>query len=212
MKKRALFAAGGVLFLLVAMQIVGPWLAGKKVKSMLDGRGHVVSADVSAFPAIKLLWHKADSVTVHMSTLKLGTGDIGAELDETRDAGKVNVVIDDGTLGPLHVRNIEFHKSGDRLSSSASVTEADLSSVLAGVNVVPVAAGDGALILRGSALGMSADARLAASDGKLRISPAGLFGGFLAVTVFEDPRVVVTGVDGKVDPGGFTLTADGHLP
>ena len=54
--RRALFAAGGVLFLLVAMQIVGPWLAGRKERNTSSSQPKSVEM-ISVAPS--RLWSSA---------------------------------------------------------------------------------------------------------------------------------------------------------
>src|SRR3954447_5797242 len=191
-----------------------PWVAEKVVKSQLDDRGEVVSVNVSAFPAFKLLFKHADDVDVHMKSIELGTGeDIGAEIQKSTDADTVDVKVDEGTLGPLKLHDLEFHKDGDQLTGQASVTSQDLQAALPfGLDAAPVASGDGALVMEVSFGPIAGRARLSAQDGKLRIAPDGLLGGFAALTIFDDPRVVVTGVGAKPEPDGFTLTAAGEVP
>jgi hypothetical protein len=210
--RRIAAAAGVLLLLLVVGQLTLPLIAEKVVRGMLDDRGKVESVDVKAFPAFKLIWRHADKVTVHMSSLTLGTGDIGQQLEDSRGAGEVDAVVDDATLGPLHLRNLEFHKDAAALSGEASVTTQDLKDALLGISVVPVASGDGALVMEATVGPVSARARLSASDGALQIAPDGLLGGFASLTVFEDPRVVVDGVGARSGTNGFTLTAAGRLP
>lgn len=212
--KRVAAVAGGLILLLVVGQFVLPLIAEKVVRGQLEDHGEVDSVNISAFPALKLIFHKADDVDVHMTSLELGTGeDIGEQIEKSGDAGTVDVTVDEGMLGPLRLHDLEYHKDGDALSGEASVTSEDLQNALPfGLDAAPVAAGDGALVMEVSFGPLSGRARLSAQDGVLQIAPDGLLGGFAAVTIFDDPRVVVTGVGARPQPDGFTLTATGELP
>ena len=95
---------------------------------------------------------------------------------------------------------------------SASVSEADLRSAVPFVQgVTPVASGDGKLVLRGTALGVTADATLMAVNGKLVVQPNVPILNFFKVTVFNDPQVAVQGVAARATPHGFVLSAHGRL-
>jgi hypothetical protein len=81
--------------------------------------------------------------------------------------------------------------------------------------VQPVASGNGALTLRGTAslLGLTAsvDATVAAHDGALVVAPDVPLGGLATVTVFSDPGVRVEGVSAASAPGGFSVSARARL-
>ena len=59
---------GVLLLLLVVAQLTLPRIAADSIRHRLSAHGHVLSVSVSAFPAIKLLWGQADSVSVRMSS------------------------------------------------------------------------------------------------------------------------------------------------
>jgi hypothetical protein len=95
----------------------------------------------------------------------------------------------------------------------AILTEANLQAALpAGLEVEPVASGDGKLVLQGSALGLTVDATLSAAHGALQIAPdVPLIGGLLTITVFHDPHVDVEGVGASAVPGGYAVIASARL-
>ena len=214
MRRLAVGAAVFVVALLVLAQVALPPLAERSLRSELASTGRVVSVDVSALPAVKLLFHRADSVRVHLRQARLGVGDLADRLDSTRDTGSLDARLDELDLGPLKLRDLSLRKSGARLDGEASVTVADLQSALpVDLGLTPVESGDGALVMEAALGPVTVRARLSTSDGALLIAPDGLLGGFASVTVFEDPRVRVEGVGARArSDGGFTVTASGVLP
>jgi hypothetical protein len=205
-------AAVFVAALLFASQVFLPRLAESRVRDELASTGHVTSVEVHAFPALKLLFEKADSVTVRMSSASLGTGDIGERLASTRRTDKLSVSVDTFRLGPLKLRDVSLHKAGSRLTGEASLTQADLSAALpVDLGLRPVSSADGALVMEADVGPVAVRGRLSATDGALRIAPEGLLGGFASVTVFQDRRVRVLSVGARSRPGGFTVVARGQL-
>ena len=205
-------AAIGLLLVLVASQIALPPLAERQVRSELAETGEVTSVDVDAFPALKLLFERADSVTVRMSSASVGAGDIGDRLASTSRTGSLDVAVDVLRIGPLRVRDVALRKSGDELIGEASLTREDLEAALpVDLGLRPVENSEEELVLEAEVGPVAVRGRLSDSDGALRIAPDGLLGGFASVTVFEDPRVRITGVGARSRPDGFTVVVDGEL-
>ena len=79
----------------------------------------------------------------------------------------------------------------------------------------PVASGGGGLVFEGTVefLGQRFSGRVvvAARDGRIVLAPDIPFGGFVTLTLFEDPRIEVTDVGARSRPDGFTVTADAVL-
>jgi hypothetical protein len=218
---RRLIAVAIVLAALVvlaaAAQLVLPGIAENRIRDRLAHDGRVESVHVSAFPAIKLLWGKADRVTVRMASVRAAVGRLGDLIGRTADAGRVDASTRELDVLTLRLRDANLRKRGNRLVGEATVTDADLRAALPpGFAVQPVASANGQLLLRGTVTlfgaAISANAVLLAQDGRLRIAPDVPFGGFAALTVFADPHVHVDGVGARAAPGGgFTLTAHGRL-
>jgi hypothetical protein len=205
-----------VVALLVVAQLVLPGVAERRLRDRLGRDGTVTQVEVHAFPAIKLLWHRADRVVLRMRGASAGTGRLADLLASTRDADEVDGRADEIKVSLLRLRDARLRKRGDRLEGRATVTTADLNSALPpGFTLRPVAAGGGALVFEGTAnvLGTTIRARavVAARDGKLLVAPDVPFGGLAALTVFSDPRVEVRGVGAYATPNGFTLTAEARL-
>jgi hypothetical protein len=172
----------------------------------------VLQVKVSAFPAIELLWHHADSVVVRMGRYQSGTSQLGSRLDGATDAGSIDASAQVLQVGLLTLRDATLRKRGDQLTGTATVTEADLRSAAPFLdNVQPIASGNGRLTLRGTAslFGLSAtvDATVAAQNGMLLVAPDVPFGGLATVTLFDDPNVHVDSVSAVSTPGGFSVSA-----
>lgn len=189
-----------------------PRLAEDRLRDELRPRGAVERVDVSAFPALKLLFNRADEVTVRMGETQAGPGELADLLASTERAGELDATATLLRMGRLTLRDLHLAKDGDALAGEASVTTEDVAAALPPeVGLRPVASDGGALVLEATAGPISVRARLSASDGALVIAPDGLLGGFAALTLFRDPRVRVTGVGAAARDDGYTLTAEGRL-
>lgn len=206
----ALGAVGLVVVLLVVAQLVLPGIAAQRLRDRLSHSGRVLSVHVSAFPAVQLLWHHADTVIVRMATYRAAPADLPGTLDQVADVGSLRASAQVFQDGLLTLHDARLVKQGNRLFASAAVTQSALRRVLPILSsVTPVASGAGALVLRGTAtlLGLSAtvNATVSAPDGKLVVVPDVPFGGLATVTLFSDPQIRVTGVSAAPAPGGFTV-------
>jgi hypothetical protein len=198
--------------LLGVAQLVLPGIAAQELRDRLSHSGRVLEVKVEAFPAIELLWHQADRVVVHMASYHSTPGHLGSALAETSDTGSLDASAQRLQTGLLTLSNATLIKRGDELVGSASVSEADLRSAVPFVQgVTPVASGDGKLVLRGSALGVTAEATLMAVNGKLVVQPNVPILNFFTVTVFSNPHLAVQGVAARATPGGFVLSGRGRL-
>ncbi len=212
----AIATAGVVILVLVVAQLVLPGVAADKLRDRLSKSGDVISVEVHAFPAIKLLWNHADRVVVRMGRYQSAAGTLGDLLSQTSTVGSLDASAQEFSSGLLTVRNAALRKRGNQLVGTALVTEADLRrSIPILQSVVPVTSSDGRLTLRGTAslFGVSAtvDATVSASNGKLVVAPDVPFGGFATVTVFSNPHLEVQSIGATPAPGGFRVTATGRL-
>ena len=212
----AIATAGVVILVLVVAQLVLPGVAADRLRDRLSKSGDVISVEVHAFPAIKLLWNHADRVVVRMGRYQSAAGALGDLLSQTSTVGSLDASAQEFNSGLLTVRNAALRKRGNQLVGTALVTEADLRrSIPILQSVVPVQSPNGRLTLRGTAslFGVSAtvDATVSASGGNLVVAPDVPFGGFATVTVFSNPHVQVQSVDATPAPGGFRVTATGRL-
>jgi hypothetical protein len=211
-----LAAAAALAGVAVALQLALPALAERRLRARLERVGSVERVHVSAVPALKLLWDRADRVELRMSRSTAGPQRFADLLAGTARTGELDAVVEVFDLGPLVLRDARVRKAGDGLVGEASITEADLRAALpAGFDLRPVAAGGGSLVLRGQAtvLGrtVSAEVVALARDGRLLLAPGVPFGTLLTVSVFDDPRVLVADVGARPRADGFTLTARARL-
>jgi hypothetical protein len=205
--------AAGVLILLGIAQLALPAIAEHRLRDRLARTGTVEHVEVHAFPAIELLWDHADRVVVRMATARPGPGRLADLLAQTADTEELDARTDRLRVLTLQLRDVRLRKRGGELTGAASVTEPAVRAALPpGLAVRPIAAGGGTVVFEGTAdiLGsrVSARAIVSARDGRLVLAPDVPFGGFLSLTLFSDPRVVVTGVGAHTRAaGGFTFTA-----
>jgi hypothetical protein len=202
---------------LAVAQLVLPGLAAQRLRDQLAPDGSVQRVTVRAFPAIKLLWGRADSVTVRFSELVVTRARTGDLLARATATGKLLVSIDALTDGPLRLRAVTVRKRGDELDGRAELAGADLRAALpTGFAVQPVASTGGKLLLRAQAnllgVGFAVDALLGARNGALVIEPVGVpFASLASFTVFSDSHLSVQSVAAIPGHDGFTVTASGLL-
>jgi hypothetical protein len=222
----ALVLAVLVLVLLALAQVLLPRVAANRVRARVAPYGQVRSVHVSAFPAVELLWGRADSVSVSAAKLAATTTQIASLLWQARGAEDMDVDADVGVLhAPLLARALEVgavhvRKRGASVSAVATLTQKQLADALpAGVSVEPIASGSGAVEARvsGGLFGLQASLNVLvrAVDGNLTAEPRGLpFGGIAAVTLFSDPHLKVLGVAMRVlqaSPLSYEVTLNGRL-
>jgi hypothetical protein len=213
MRRIAAFATAAlVVGLLVVAQLVLPGIAEQRLKDRLSHSGTVLKVQVQAFPAVKLLWHRADKVVIRMADYRSSTGHLGGLLEQAGDVGSLDASAQVLHSGLLTLRNATLTKRGNELLGKATVTEADLRAAVPFIDSVqPVASDNGQLTLRGTAtlLGVTAtvDATVGPAGGHLVVTPDVPFGGLATVTVFSNPHVEVQSVTASNAPGGFSVTA-----
>jgi hypothetical protein len=216
-RRLAVLAAIGVVLLLLGVaQLVLPGVAAQRVRDQLSKSGTVLEVKISAVPAIKLLWRRADSGVVRMASYRAPVSSLGQTLSGTGDAGSVDASVQMLSVGPLALRDATLRKRGSSLTAAATVTQSELrSAVFFLQGVEPVASADGSLTLRGTAsfLGLTASvsATVAARDGALVVAPDVPFGGIATLTLFSDPHVYVHSVSATTVPGGFRVSADASV-
>jgi hypothetical protein len=220
MRRPRLILAGAILLVVVLVfgvgQLVLPGVAAQSIRDRLARSGRVLDVQVSAFPAIELLWHHADRVVVRMASYRSSSATLASNVAQVANVGSLDASANVLTGGLLTLRDATLRKRGSRLTASATVTEADLRSSLPVLDSVqPIASSGGAITLQGTAtvFGVTGtiDATVRAENGALLISPDVPFGGLATITLFSNPAVAVQGVSAAPAPGGFALTAQGTV-
>jgi hypothetical protein len=220
--RRAAIAGGVLVALLVVAQLLLPRIAERKLRSDLQRHGGNVKVDVAAFPAITLLWHKADRVTVDVGDYRPGPPRSGSsladDLAKTKDAGKLDVHI--GVLNDrlLRMHDVTLRKRGDTLVGEVRLRRSDVNAALPPrLHLSGHAAAGQGIAVAGvtSVFGrrVSAKARiLVDSRGRIVLKPSGsLLASLVTVPLFSDDRIAVDAIDARQAAGGFTATARGHL-
>ncbi len=131
MRRRALYALGAAVALaVIAGQIALPRIASDRVADRLTERGGTATADVSAFPAIRLLFGDGDRLAASGERLDLepssSDGQGFAHLD---GFDEVSVHLTDSRIGPLRIGDLQLSRTGlgpYRLEARARSTPHDL--------------------------------------------------------------------------------------
>jgi hypothetical protein len=220
--RRAAIAAGVLVVLLVGAQLILPVIAERKLTSNLERHGRDVNVNVSAFPAIKLLWHRADSVTVSVRDYRPGPPRSGSSLADdlasTKDTGKLDVRL--GVLNDrlLRLHDITLRKRGNVLVGEVRLDRSELDAALPPqLHLTGRVQGGGDISVAGrtSVFGREIAARariLVDSRGRIVLKPDGFpLAALVTIPVFADDRVAVDAIDARPTDGGFAVTARGHL-
>jgi hypothetical protein len=220
--RRAVIAAGVLVAVLVVAQFALPPLAERRLTADLERHGSGVRAEVSAFPAITLLWHRADRVTVTVADYRPGSPGSGSSLADklagTKAAGDLDVRIGAIEDRLLRMHDVTLRKRGDVLTAHVRLRRSEVDAALPPQLHVTGRAGSGdqvAVAGHTSAFGrrIAARARIRVdSRGRLVLQPGPFpLGALVSIPLFADDRVAVDAIDARPAPGGFTVTARGHL-
>jgi len=199
--------------LLAAAQLVLPRLAASRISSRLARHGRVESVQVSAWPAVKLLWGGADSVRIRAGELSLTPSEAAELLSESGGSERVKASASSVELGGMRLSDVSVSGGPGELTASASASAADVAAALPpGVQVELLDSEHGTVRVRvsGGLFGLSAsmDAVAEASDGGLLVRPEGLLMQAFALRLFSDPRVRVQSLCASADPAaaGYRLS------
>jgi hypothetical protein len=216
----ALGIAAVVLVVLGIGQLVLPGVAEQRLRSQLARYGAVRQVHIEAVPAVKLLWHRADSVTAAMDTYRSqpsGHGSLADFLSRTRATGKLDVSVATLQSKLVTLHNVRLRKEGDLLLGQAELTQQELSAALPSyLGVRPVSAAPNGIVVQASAsvLGHRITLHLGvlADRGRVIVRPEGLlFGSLATITVFSDPRIYVESVGAELRGERYLLTARARL-
>ena len=219
---RALLALVGiVVIVLVAAQLALPGLAERRLRSDLEPNGSRVHVDVSAFPAVKLLFKRADRVTVDVSDYNSGGEGEGTSLPDllarTKATDELDVhvrVLEDRLL---RMQDVRLRKDGDVLVAEVALQTVDVDAALPAQLRVTGGSGPDGLTVAGvtSVFGaeLRAQARILVDDeGRIVLRPEGIpLASLVTVPIFSDERIAVEAISARPTAGGFAVTARGRL-
>jgi hypothetical protein len=205
------FGVAVPVLLLVLAQAILPTLAARVIRDRVKPYGDLESVHVSAWPAVELLWGKADSVSARSPSLRLTLAQLTKlelemrgihDLDLTAKRFELKVPTLPNGIALLEAT---IRKRGMFVDMQATLTQADLQAALpSGFTAQPVASGEGQVEVRasGSLFGvqMSMGALVKPLEGRLVVEPRGFpLAGIATVTLFSDPHLEVESVGVRVD-------------
>lgn len=204
-----LVVVGSLVLLLALAQLLLPMIAVMIVRDRVGRYGTVKSASISAFPAIELLWGKAESASLvagHLTVSAAQLAEITAHVWEARGVEKATMSAEraavsvNGLSHPLVATDVSAGKQGSRISGGATITQQALEAAApAGFRIEPLASSDGQVEVRatGGLFGASVSigALIKPLDGRLVVEPQGLpFGGLATVTLLSVPHLNVESI------------------
>lgn len=187
-------------------QAILPRLAADGVRDRVKPYGHLEDVSVEAFPAIELLWGKADSASATAKRLSLSGADAVKLVWEGRGVHDTTLKVAalelkvPGLPSGVVLHDVVVRKRGDRLESQSTITQADLDRASpSGVRIRLLASEPGTVkvIASGSLFGVRATVEAVAmpSEGKLIAQPLNIpFGGFVRMTLVADPHLYLEGI------------------
>ena len=117
----------------------------------------------------------------------------------------------------IEVRDVALRKEGNRISARAGLDLAKLRGALpAGLEVTPLPAPDGQILLEGGAspfgTRLGARARVLTQDGRVVIRAEGLpFASLVTIPVFSSDRIAVDSLGAKPSGDGLVVDVRAHL-
>lgn len=207
--------AGVLLTLLVASQFLLPHLAERRLADELEQYGPRPDVDVRAFPAVKLIFGRADRIEVDQSAARIDTPQLIDELSESGDVGEFEARVGELQIGMLRLSEVRVAKDGDDVTAAATVTLGELQGALrdlTNLRVLPAGEGGG-IVLAGEVTvfgrTIGGRARVRPDGGRLVVGVEGLPLG--AITLVDDPRLRIVDVGAREVPGGYRLSLRGVL-
>jgi hypothetical protein len=217
----ALWLLGAIVVLLGLAQLLLPKFAADRISSRVGRYGKVTSVHVSAWPAVKLLFKDADSISVRAHDIALSPARTDALLAEATGTSRLDLVATTAREGPLALSDVRLRKRGTALHASAFASAADVRAALPpGFDVTLLSSSDGRVEVRASGglfgVGASVDAVAEAIDGKLVAHPRGPLIEALRLTLFSEPHIRLDSIAAHAATGpngesGYALEASATL-
>ena len=111
----AISVGAGLVVVLVGGQLLVPAIATIGPAHRLAKHGRVLSARVSAFPWVELLWQHADSVTARMADFNAQPEELDQLLQQAEGIGKLDISVGVVHTGLLTLRDVSFSKHGEEM-------------------------------------------------------------------------------------------------
>lgn len=208
-------------------QAVLPRLAAQRVRDRVKAYGRLEDVSVKAFPAIELLWGKAESASASAKRLSLSEAEAVKLVWEGRGVRDTTLKVAALKLAiPALPSGVVLHdalirKRGGHISTQSTITQADIDAASpSGVRIRLLASAPGTVKVSasGSLFGVQATVEALArpSEGKLIAQPLNIpFGAFVRMTLFADPHLYLEGVSATPESEGpqtgWRLTLSGRL-
>lgn len=202
---------------LVTAQLVLPGVAERRVREELQAIGPTSDVQVESFPAIELLFGRIDSVSAELGDSESTSAQVGDLLAKAEGIDELRVTASRIQVADLALGQTTLEKDAGGLQARTSVSERALNSFLPpGIAVTSISSRDGGLELVGSfdafGISLSGPARVSPEQGAIVLVPQGIpLAGLARVTIFSDPRVIVTSLGAVQGDGQVELSARGRL-
>ena len=218
MPRRALAAVAALTLTLtgITSELALPAVAESQMRDELASFGSVTSVEVSASPALMMLFGGVERAVVEMSSATLDAGAVDPDL--LSKAGDVEVLearIDTLRAGPFDVESVALDKRGQALDASATLDVDQVEGLVPGAELKVE---KGMLLLDLSEMQLPLplpgpiQLQIALEDGKVVAQPLGAASALLPTQPLLDrPELSVTSLDPSIAGGQVKLSATATL-
>jgi hypothetical protein len=195
-----------IVVLLVLAQLFLPGIAANRIRSRVERYGTVKSVAVKAWPAVELLWGKAETVDVKAGSLELSKAQTAKLLGEAHGVTSISASAASVKEGPLQLYDASLQKHGAALTGSAWASRVDVMKALGEGFEVQLQGSSGGRVqmsVAGGLFGVKAtvEAVAEAQEGDVVVHPLGFLLEGLKLTLFAEPGVYVEGVGASAATG-----------
>lgn len=180
MKKLALIGLGVLVALAVISQFALPGLAESQIEDRLTEEGGRAEADLSAFPAARLLFEDGGEIDVSGSGLELELDEDPEVFSKLDGFDEVRLAISDSTAGPLDIASFDLSRSGQEPYSVVAELETTGADLLAfGADSLGLPGGGIAGFFAGRTdagaepIPISIDMEMTSEDGRVQVTDGG---------------------------------------
>jgi hypothetical protein len=130
----AALVAGGVLLLMVAAQLLLPGIVAGEIEDRLTEEGGEASAEVEAFPAVRLVFGDGDRLEIEGDGIDLDPARRETSVERLDGFGEVAVRLEDVEVAPLRIASFRLVRpegaENYRLAIRAETSPSDVSAFL----------------------------------------------------------------------------------